>query len=1008
MNVPIPSVIETPTQSATWISKADLLISLVIVLLAGFCAAYISRNHDQWLHFASGRDLLNGTYPIGTDPYSYLAADRYWVNHSWLHDLSVYGLYSLDESGQVVVAFKALLFALAISVAMLIRPRGAAVWPWWLLAALAVVAAAPYTHLRPTIGSGLFIITTLFILLRLPWKPGSLRNPLILAALCGFWANLDQWFLLGPVIVLLVLLAEVIQKHFMRENTPGVPLIRDLSKAFVFCMVATLFNPHLFRVWTLPVELGFGMPEAIRNDPQLNMLQVSPLSRAYRDSSLLGRSINGGAFYALFIIGSGLLALGLARVRLACLVLWILFAFLALLNFRLILFFAIAAIPLAATPLSDLASRFNVGSQSRGLLLASSLARLFAVPLSLLLLLCAWPGWLHPIPGDRAFANRVTLGVEPDPGLARAARHLGSVRKQGRHDGLHGCPLSLELANHMAWFAPGERVAVNSRLRHHVPELDAWLAARRAVVGDKPGDLPEAIRALKADYAMMNSAGVGAEVNLAKVYPQITDHRLSIWHLDGRVAVLGRSDKPIRFDATLLAYAHNQEPLPEPVVRPAPPRAREAMDDFVLVDKPLPLATLDASVYRTYAEVIWQESAFGQKLAHLALGFPTAVISQPSITVPDQALASNLLAQRAARQAMAANPDHPLAYVILAECLENNAKWMPIVHTNDFELQRITARRRFLDRMPPVAELPVSEQSRVVGESLDSLLMFYQQRQMEDCFVETQLRSFDVLKRLLPLRLQNQEQFKAAVEQIDKQRALLVERSQQMQSDGQSQTVALARVRQAYERRRPEEMLRILQSEPFKNDSSSEAIEAELAGIDLCLEAGMLESVLQYLEPLRSKIMQTGQESGHYRQVLSKAKRIAGNFHEIHEVMETAKASIRPLTGAQKEFVLASIRSPEAFALRTSGTLDGALGGIPAIVACQLAAQPALQVWREQSNSDLRLGMLAILEGNPDEARKRFEAALVPQNIPLPDGDHAREVAERFLNLVRNASQSTN
>ena len=170
------------------------------------------------------------------------------------------------------------------------------------------------------------------------------------------------------------------------------------------------------------------------------------------------------------------------------------------------------------------------------------------------------------------------------------------------------------------------------------------------------------------------------------------------------------------------------------------------MDDFVLVDKPLPLATLDASVYRTYAEVIWQESAFGQKLAHLALGFPTAVISQPSITVPDQALASNLLAQRAARQAMAANPDHPLAYVILAECLENNAKWMPIVHTNDFELQRITARRRFLDRMPPVAELPVSEQSRVVGESLDSLLMFYQQRQMEDCFVETQLRSFDGLK----------------------------------------------------------------------------------------------------------------------------------------------------------------------------------------------------------------------------------------------------------------------
>src|SRR4029079_5795261 len=114
-------------------------------------ATFVSRNSDQWLHFAAGRDLLSGKYSFGHDPYSSLAADRYWFNPSWLYDLFAYKLYSLDGTGKIAVLVKAIVFAAAIGLVMLIRKPGTPVWPWWLMALLAVLAAAPYLELRPAI-----------------------------------------------------------------------------------------------------------------------------------------------------------------------------------------------------------------------------------------------------------------------------------------------------------------------------------------------------------------------------------------------------------------------------------------------------------------------------------------------------------------------------------------------------------------------------------------------------------------------------------------------------------------------------------------------------------------------------------------------------------------------------------------------------------------------------------------------------------------------------------------
>ena len=47
----------------------------------------------MWIHLAAGQRLFAGEYRPGTDPFSYSAADRAWVNHSLLYDAGAYLLF---------------------------------------------------------------------------------------------------------------------------------------------------------------------------------------------------------------------------------------------------------------------------------------------------------------------------------------------------------------------------------------------------------------------------------------------------------------------------------------------------------------------------------------------------------------------------------------------------------------------------------------------------------------------------------------------------------------------------------------------------------------------------------------------------------------------------------------------------------------------------------------------------------------------------------------------------
>src|SRR5262245_32175940 len=219
----------------------DILRAGLVVTFAFFVASFPARNVDLWLHLATGRALVQGDYRFGTDPFSYTTGDSVWVNHAWLFDTASYGLHAAFGGAGLVVT-KALLIALLAVV--LLRPSwsGPHRWLALLLIAFAVAAIGPFALLRPICLSLLFLGITYVWLERRP-SAGGWGNALGLLLLFLVWANVDEWFWLGPAIIALWWLGTLVAPN--RTSAPstsaaGMPLIliavAGLGLAFL--------NPH--------------------------------------------------------------------------------------------------------------------------------------------------------------------------------------------------------------------------------------------------------------------------------------------------------------------------------------------------------------------------------------------------------------------------------------------------------------------------------------------------------------------------------------------------------------------------------------------------------------------------------------------------------------------------------------------------------------------------------------------------------------------------------------------
>jgi len=239
--------------------KIDLLpkLYLPLLLLLGASCAWrpLSGGDDFWAHAAVGRWIWQHQQVPHQTLFLWGAAPIPWIAHSWLTQLTFYGLMASggDRYGPyVAVGFSVLMALLPVALLWRLWTRRASVA---VLApcvfALAIWCAAPRFHPRPEVFSAFFLTCLLLLLLR--WSEDFDENPLhlrarrqrdaaLLIGLFILWANFHGAVAVGLVILLATVLCELLQDRGSRRA-------RLLALTAVLCVAAIIINPYGLSYW---------------------------------------------------------------------------------------------------------------------------------------------------------------------------------------------------------------------------------------------------------------------------------------------------------------------------------------------------------------------------------------------------------------------------------------------------------------------------------------------------------------------------------------------------------------------------------------------------------------------------------------------------------------------------------------------------------------------------------------------------------------------------------------
>ncbi|MHB1425056.1 MAG: hypothetical protein ACYC3I_17940 [Gemmataceae bacterium] len=442
---------------------SDFLLMGAVLVFAFLASSFAVRNSDFWLHLASGRLLAEGHYQFGVDPFSFTTDNQYWANHAWLFDWPLYLLHArLGEplDGTVLVILKALLISLLALVLLSVRRPGSRMsWPA-ACTLLAVLAMSPRLLLHSACLSYVLFGLTLWLL----WRPlgrsasfgRQLRHYAPLLLLFVLWVNVDVWFLLGPLMALLLWLGEHLSSaRSVREEQGHTPAWLWLAGLAV-CLV----NPHHVHAFTLPAEL-MPLPEALLGDVRFESMHASPWQRTLYYRPFAGVNLSSVAYLVLLTLGVLSFLLNARNLAGWRLLVWLTFAGLSAWLVRTIPFFAVVAAPITALNLQD---AFPTGQEtakrSRRLLLGGLHLSLFVSALVLIAL--AWPGWLQ---GFRDTGRHVAWAVQPDGSLRRVAERLHLWHRQGKLGNGRGFLSYPSLVHYCAWYCPEEKGFLDQRLQ---------------------------------------------------------------------------------------------------------------------------------------------------------------------------------------------------------------------------------------------------------------------------------------------------------------------------------------------------------------------------------------------------------------------------------------------------------------------------------------------------------------------------------------------------------------
>lgn len=224
---------------------------LFVIILASGLFVLAARNvtdPDVWWHLRTGQLIIQNHRLFHADPYSFTKAGQPWVDHEWLSQVSIFGLYRLAGWGGLISGFAAVITLTFLLVFFRCpgRPYVAGAITTW-----GAIASVPSWGVRPQILTLLLASIFLLILERSGQRPRLLWwiPPLML-----LWVNLHAGYAVGIALLVIFLAGDALDIAFGNGQGQSVARLRGLALTLIVCVAVVPLSPYGTAMYHYPLE----------------------------------------------------------------------------------------------------------------------------------------------------------------------------------------------------------------------------------------------------------------------------------------------------------------------------------------------------------------------------------------------------------------------------------------------------------------------------------------------------------------------------------------------------------------------------------------------------------------------------------------------------------------------------------------------------------------------------------------------------------------------------------
>jgi len=418
---------------------------LLLIVIVNFALQPLTEPDFGW-HLRTGLDFLHNGWKLPvSDPYSHTMPEWAWIEHAWLTDVLIGGVYSLFGGIGII-----LLFAGVTVSTWLLASRVAAcgIVSRWLACILSLWVALPYLGARTQLITLLGL--ALLLLLLKHWQSGKVSVRWWIPPLFLLWANLHGGFIAGLFLLGLILAVTATVSWLAASSVTFMGAhdepwfsswdLQQLILITVLSSLVTLVNPY---GWRLHSEIL----DSVSNRFMLDTLQEwQPLT------------INGvaGRSYTYYLIGLGLgMALWYRRIEPVRWIVGGVFLALSIRHMRNIPFFLIISLPLCAELLGDGFERVK-NRLSQPFLSSKSASFAGALAAGAILV------WLGP----EHLQHVIQSGTRPAEYFRSTSYPIEAVEWVQTHRELVGKRLYNDYAygGFLLWWLPEEKIFIDGRM----------------------------------------------------------------------------------------------------------------------------------------------------------------------------------------------------------------------------------------------------------------------------------------------------------------------------------------------------------------------------------------------------------------------------------------------------------------------------------------------------------------------------------------------------------------